>query len=152
MDLSPITPSLFVGAQPAPQAATELAALGVKLIISMRAESRPPEVFTQPPFTALWLKTHDIIFLPIPIPTLMTGVQAALPVIQNGGRVLAHCAHGVHRGPALGAAILIGLGATAEDAMRLIREKRPAADPRAWHIQRQIRKFELAWQRQQSVP
>jgi hypothetical protein len=41
---------------------------------------------------------------------------------------------------------LIGLGSSAEDAMRLVKEKRPAADPGAWHIQRRIRKFEQRWQ------
>jgi hypothetical protein len=31
--------------------------------------------------------------------------------------------------------------------MDLILEKRPVADPRAWHIERQIRRFEKRWRR-----
>jgi hypothetical protein len=41
--------------------------------------------------------------------------------------------------------ILIGLGMTAEDAMRLVVERRPVADPYAPHIERRIRAFEQDW-------
>ena len=37
------------------------------------------------------------------------------------------------------------LGHPADEAMQLISSKRQAADPYAWHIQRQIRRFEAHW-------
>ncbi len=148
MDISRITDYLFVGGQPSAGEAGQLAELGIELVINMRANARPPAAFQRPPLSALWLKTHDFPLLFIPVEALMDGVRAALPVIERGGRVLAHCHHGRHRGPAMGAAILIARGRSAAEAMALIRARRPKADPQAWHIRRQIHKFEAAWQEQ----
>ncbi len=145
MDISQIADSLFVGGQPNPAHVDALSELGVRLIISMRGEVRPPRVFEHPPFQVLWLRTFDTLFTPIPIHKLMLGVRAALPVIGRGERVLAHCHHGRHRGVAMGAAILIAQGHTADEAVRLLRERRAAADPQAWHVRRQIMKFEKLW-------
>jgi hypothetical protein len=43
------------------------------------------------------------------------------------------------------ACILISRGMTAEEAMHLIKEGRPVADPHAPHIERRIRAFERDW-------
>jgi protein tyrosine phosphatase (PTP) superfamily phosphohydrolase (DUF442 family) len=145
MDISQITDYLYVGAQPEATHADRLRALGVRLIISMRGERRPPAALAQPPLSVVWLRTFDTFFTPIPIHKLMEGVRAALPVIQGGGRVLAHCHKGRHRGVAMAAAILIAMGHTAEDAMRLLRERRQMADPHIWYIRWQIMKFEKQW-------
>ena len=147
MDISPITDYLYLGAQPQAEQAEQLRQLGVRLIINMRAESRPPAAFAEPPLNVLWLKTYDIFLLPIPVHKLMEGVRAALPVIENGGRVFTHCHKGRHRSVAMAAAILIGKGYSAEAAMGLLRERRALADPQAWHIRRQIKKFEKQWRR-----
>ncbi len=149
MDISQITDYLYVGAQPSGQDAERLRALNVRLIISMAGNIRPPEALTQPPLSVLWLRTYDTIFTPIPIGKLMEGVQAALPVIQDGKGVLAHCREGRHRSVAMGAAILIAMGHSAEEAMQLLSVRRRKADPQAWHIRHQIKKFEKHWQ---SVP
>ena len=146
MDISQITDYLYVGAQPSAQDAEQLRALNVRLIISMAGTIHPPEVLTQPPLSVLWLRTYDTIFTPIPIGKLMKGVQAALPVIQGGGGVLAHCREGRHRSVAMGAAILIAMGHSAEEAMQLLSARRKKADPQAWHIRRQIKRFEKHWQ------
>jgi len=145
MDISQITDYLYVGAQPEAAHADDLRALGVRLIISMRGERRPPTAFAQPPLDVLWLKTFDTFFTPIPIHKLMQGVQAALPVIHSGGRVLTHCHRGRHRGVAMAAAILIAMGYSADEAMRLLRDRRAIAHPEAWYIRRQIQKFEKHW-------
>ncbi len=145
MDISQITDYLYVGAQPEAGHADELRALDVRLIISMRGERRPPAAFSQPPLRVLWLKTYDTFLTPIPIHEMMKGVRAALPVIQSGGRVLAHCHKGRHRGVAMAAAILIAMGYSADDAIRLLRERRAIAHPQAWYIRRQIKKFETHW-------
>lgn len=146
MDISQITNYLYVGAQPSAQDAEQLCALNVRLIISMAGTIRPPEALTQSPLSVLWLRTYDTIFTPIPIGKLMKGVQAALPVIQGGRSVLAHCREGRHRSVAMGAAILIAMGHSAEEAMQLLSARRKKADPQAWHIRRQIKKFEKHWQ------
>ncbi len=48
--------------------------------------------------------------------------------------------------------ILIAQGYTADDAMKLIIEQRPVADPHAPHIESRIRAFEKDWSRSQGRP
>jgi predicted protein tyrosine phosphatase len=145
MDISLITPYLFVGAQPAVAHAADLCALNIGLVINMRAEARPHAAFNQAPLRSLWLRTYDVFFLPIPVQTLSEGVRTALPVIEQGQAVLVHCHRGRHRSVALAAAILIAHGHSAAEAMRLLRQQRAVADPGAWHIRRQIVAFERQW-------
>jgi len=145
MDISPITPYLYVGAQPDIAHAPDLCALGIGLVISMRAENRPHLVFNQAPLGSVWLRTYDVFFLPIPVSTLAQGVRAALPVIEQGKAVLVHCQRGRHRSVAQAAAILIAHGHTAPDAMRLLRQQRAVADPHIWYIRSQIEKFASEW-------
>ena len=151
MDISLITDHLLVGAQPETAHAEELGALNIGLIINMRGELRPDPVYGAPPFSSLWLRTYDFFLTPIRMSTLAQGTQAALAVIGRGQRVLVHCQRGRHRSVAMAAAILIAQGYTARDAMRLISEKRPVADPQAWHIRRQIEKFERYWQKRKTA-
>jgi len=145
MDISQIANYLYVGGLPRAEDAETLQALNVRLVISMAGNIRPDEVLTQQPFKLLWLRAYDTIFTPIPIDLLMEGVRAALPVIQDGGCVYAHCAAGRHRGVAMGAAILIAMGHSAQDAMQLLRARRRIADPYIWYIQRRIKLFEKQW-------
>ena len=56
----------------------------------------------------------------MPISTLQRGVEAALPVIHDGYRVLVHCRAGVHRSVAMACCVLIGMGHSAEEAMQLV--------------------------------
>jgi len=144
---SQITDYLYISSWPRPENAGEIAGLGVRLVLSMHW-TRPSEVFDRPPMQLLLLPTFDSPLFPIPIKTLNKGVQAALPVIHDGGVVLTHCVAGVHRSVAQAACVLIGMGCSADDAMQLIKEKRAVADPNARHIRSRIRKFETYWQSQ----
>ncbi len=145
MNVSQITPYLFVGAEPKAVHFDELCARNVRLIISMIGAHRPPEAFAQPPCQLLWLETYDTLLTPIPIGRLLQGVQMALPVIQAGGSVLVYCRQGRHRSVAMAAAILIAMGHRADEAMHLLRSRRRVADPHARHIRRQIFEFERRW-------
>ena len=144
MDISKITDQLYIAAHPKAEDASAIRDLNVRLILNM-IFIRPAKVYDQPPFRMLTLRTFDSIFLPIPISKLEKGVKAALPVIEAGNSVLVYCREGRHRSVAMAAAVLIGLGYSANQAMQLIKSKRAKADPYAWHIQRQIRKFEEVW-------
>lgn len=150
LDISPITDYLFVGAQPHARDAAQLHALGITLIISMRGSRGPAKALTQPPLSMLWLRSFDTPLTPIPPKRLLKGVQAALPVIEAGGKVLAHCAYGRHRSVVMAAAILIAQGRTADEAMQLLKARRALADPRAWYIRPQITRFEKYWRQQSS--
>ncbi len=148
MEYSTITPDLFIGNTPASKDYDHLRGLGVQLVINMRFEYRPRKDFHHAPISLLWLPTFDSPLIPIPLRALQRGVFAALETIQNGGKVYAHCAHGVHRGVTMGAAILIAQGYAAESAMKLIKEHRPKADPFAFYIRPRILKFARMWNEQ----
>lgn len=144
--VSRVTESLYVGALPRPQQATALEALGVRLIISLSFQ-RPPPVYYRAPFHVLRLTWPDSPLFPLPLALLERGARAALPEVDAGRSVLVHCRAGVHRSVAVAACILITEGRSADEAMRLIKEARPVADPYAWYIQRRIRLFADRWQR-----
>ena len=114
-------------------------------MINMRVEYRPRSDSHPTPLRLLWLPTFDSPLIPIPIKTLHRGAHAALETIQSGGKVYAHCAGGVHRGVAMGAAILIAQGYEAGSAMQLIKSKRVIADPHAFYIRPRILKFASQW-------
>ncbi len=147
MDISEITDYLYVSGQPAHTECEDLGALNVGLVINMRAESRPHAAFGQPPLSVLWLRTYDFFLTPISMGVLERGVRAAAPVIAQGQKVLVHCRHGRHRSVAMAAAIMIAQGYTAAAAMARLSAQRPSADPQAWHIRRQIERFEQHWRR-----
>jgi protein-tyrosine phosphatase len=147
-DISKITEYLYISAWPRGEHVDEIVNLNVRLILSMHWR-RPSETLGRPPVRLLWLPTVDTPLTPIPIRTLHKGVEAALPVIRDGGSVLVHCVGGRHRSVAMASCVLIARGLTAEDAMALIKEKRLVADPYAWYIQWRIRKFERDWIRRE---
>lgn len=145
MNFSQITDALFIGDTPHREEYDYLRILGVRLIINMRFDRRPAVDQHQPPLDFLWLRTFDNPLLPIPIRSLMRGVCAALETIHEGGKVYAHCARGRHRGVAMGAAILIALGYNPDEAIRLIKLRRPVADPDVFYIRGRILRFAHAW-------
>ena len=65
----------------------------------------------------------------MPVFMLRRGAEAAQPVIRDGYAMLVHCRAGVHRSVAMACCILIGMSYSAEDAMKLVKEKRAVADP-----------------------
>jgi protein tyrosine phosphatase (PTP) superfamily phosphohydrolase (DUF442 family) len=150
MNASRITDYLYISTQIRREDLEAVRDLDVQLIINMIAFVRPSSALAELDVEVLWLGTFDFILLPIPLRSLTRGVEAALPVICRGGRVLVYCQAGRHRSVAMASAILIAMGYPAEEAMDLVVEKRPVADPRAWHIQRQIRRFEKRWHRRQA--
>ena len=145
MNFSKITDDLFIGTTPSKEDYNQLRNLGVKLVINMRVERWPRKDSHPNPLLLLWLPTFDSPLVPIPIKVLHRGVHVALKTIQNGGKVYAHCAGGVHRGVTMGACILIAQGYDPLAAMNLIKEKRFIADPFAFYIRPRILKFAKEW-------
>lgn len=137
---------MFIGDTPHMDDYDCLRDLGVRLVINMRFEKRPASDRHHPPLHFLWLPTVDSPGLVIPIRFLMRGVCAALETIRSGGKVYAHCARGRHRGVAMGAAILIALGYDPDQAMQLIKLRRPNADPDLFYIRSRILRFARQYQ------
>ena len=145
IDISKVTDYLYVGSRIVKEHADELKLLKFDLIISMIAQFAPDEVYTLAPFKTVWIKTYDSIFSPISINKLITGVEAALPVIEHKGKVLVFCMEGRHRSIAMAAAILIGMGNSSQEAIQLLMSARKVADPRIWYIRWRIQAFERYW-------
>jgi hypothetical protein len=146
MNYSYITDDLFIGDTPAVADYDLLRDLGVRLVINMRFGHGPAPDPGRPPLDLLWLRTFDTPLFPIPIRALQEGARAALETIRSGGKVYTHCAAGRHRGVAMGAAVLIAQGFGAYDAMRLIKARRPLADPCAFYIRSRILRFARRFQ------
>lgn len=147
MDFSEITDSLLIGTTPRTHDYPLLRELQVSLVINMRVERWPYPDLHEKPLRVLWLPTIDYPLFPIPIRALRRGVQAALKAVNAGGKVYVHCAKGVHRSVAMGAAVLIAQGQSPQDAMSLILERRQVADPHAWYIRRRILLFDKSWKK-----
>lgn len=133
MDYSEITHQLFIGTTPLKPDYPVLREMGVSLVINMRFERPPYPNSKAPMIKLLWLPTFDSTIMPIPFFALRRGVRAALNAFRKDEKVYTHCAKGVHRGVAMGAAILISLGYPPGRAMRLIKERRPGVQGRIPH-------------------
>jgi len=149
-DVSRITEQLFVGSLPSEDIVAEVRALGVELVISM-INARPLRGLTEPPFRLVRLPTLDFPLFPIPLRKLRTGVDAALPVLARGGRVLVYCRQGRHRSVVMACSILIATGMTADDAMATVMAGRAVADPHEFYIEPRIRAFERYWRNRQGT-
>lgn len=147
IDISKVTEYLYVGSRVGKEHADELKVLNFDLIISMIGQMPPDEIYTLPPFKTLWIKTYDTFVTPISVKKLQVGVEAALPVIENKGKVLIYCMQGRRRSVAMAAAILISMGLSSDQAIDLLTTARTIADPRRWYIRMQIRAFEKYWLR-----
>ncbi len=147
-DISRITDFLFISAFPGERHAEDLLARNVRLILSMHWIP-PGRTLRRPPLRVLWLPTIDSPLTPMPMWMLRRGVDEALPVIHAGHAVLAHCKAGVHRSVAMAASVLIAMGYSAEEAMAMIVDRRPVADPYVPYIRKRIQKFEAYWQKLQ---
>ena len=145
-DLSQITGYLYLSSLPKKKHVNHILALDIRLIITMTTY-RPSSVYRRPPLQFIHCPSLDTPFTPIPICILRRGVLAALPVIKQGKSVLVHCRSGVHRSVAMACCILIAKRYTAEDAMRLVTEKRDIADPYVPYIRKRIEKFEANWRK-----
>jgi protein-tyrosine phosphatase len=146
MDFSQITNDLFIGTTPTALDYDHLRDLGVQLVINMRFLRSPHPDLHPEALNFLWLRTIDSPIILIPIQKLVQGTLAALETIRNGGKVYSHCAKGRHRSVAMGAAILIAQGHPPDAAMRLIQQRRPAADPGMYYIRSRILHFARLWQ------
>ena len=145
IDYSLITDNLYVGQTPEVADYPLLAELGVRLVINMRVEQRPYPDPYQTGIQFLWIPVFDFPLFPIPLTSLARGVRAALPVLNANSSVYAHCAAGKHRGAAMGAAILIGRGYPPRDALELVKQQRPFADPQVWYIRWRVIRFASYW-------
>ena len=148
LDYSPITENLFIGAWPTKYHVETTKSLGVKLVISTILET-PDKELGQPPLSLVRVRASDLgPRLLFPTGQILKGVNAALPVLQAGDGVMVFCKAGKHRSATLTACILVGMGHSADEAMRMVQEARPQAEFKTAH-QKRIRSFEKDWRERQ---
>lgn len=144
-EYSQINDYLFIGTTPKSDDYGELRREGIDLVINMRFWTNPHPKVCIYGMNFLWLRSFDNPFIKIPMKNLVYGVKEAQKVIQNGGKVLSHCARGRHRSVAMGAAILISQGLGFKESIDLIKKGRPIVDPDLYYIKERILLFDELW-------
>lgn len=146
-EYSQITDQLFVAAWPVGENYSEIVDLGVRLVINMDWISPDPKL-GEAPLRLLTLETRDSPLTPMPMEKLWTGVRAAAEIMAAGDKVMVYCKGGVHRSVVMACCILIYQGYSADEAIRLVKQKRLVARPEDGHYRKVIEDFEVAWKKQ----
>ena len=140
LNMSWITTHLAVGGRIHPEDIKALAAAGVTHVVDTRSEySDDAEALAKEHIELLHLPTHDM--RPLTIEQMLQGAQWVEERMEQGGRVLIHCEHGVGRSALLTSAVLVYEGMHAQDALHLVQEKRWQAAPNHRQVRR-LREFE----------
>jgi protein-tyrosine phosphatase len=140
LNMSWITPHLAVGGRIHPEDIKELAAAGVTHVVDTRSEyCDDAGALAKEHIGFLHLPTDDM--RPLTIEQMLHGAQWVQERMEQGGRVLIHCEHGVGRSALLTSAVLVYEGMHAYDAMHLVQEKRWQAAPNHRQVKR-LREFE----------
>jgi protein-tyrosine phosphatase len=142
LNMSWVTEHLAVGGRVHPEDILALARAGVTHVIDTRSEHcDDPEAMTKGQIELLYLPTPDTY--PLTVAQLTEGAKWANERMQQGGRVLIHCEHGVGRSVLLTCAVLVYAGMSANDALLLVKQKRWQAGPNRRQIER-LKEFESA--------
>lgn len=142
LNMSWVTPNLAVGGRILPNDISALARVGVTGVVDTRAEHcDDAQALAREHIELLYLPTQDT--KPMTIEQMTRGAQWVNERMQQGGRVLVHCEHGVGRSVLLTCAVLVYGGMHAQDALQLVQQKRWQAAPNHSQVER-LRKFEAA--------
>ena len=142
LNMSWVTPNLAVGGRIRPEDIPAVARAGVTHVIDTRSEHKDDaQALAKEHIKLFYLPTRDTY--PLSPEQMMEGAQWAQQAMEQGGRVLIHCEHGVGRSVQLTCAVLIYEGMHAQDALELVQQKRWQAAPNHKQIV-QLRAFESA--------
>lgn len=144
LDYSQITENLYIGAWPTKYHREKIISLGVSLVIATILERIDKEL-DEPPLTLIHTRATDLgPRLIYPTGQLMKGVKPAVAAIQNGDKVMVFCKAGKHRSATMTACVLVGLGHTTDEAIKIVEAGRSEAEIKETHRET-IHKFEEAW-------
>ena len=146
-EYSQITDQLYVAAWPTGEDYEVLTELGVRLVINMDWVPAD-EKLSEPPLRVLTISEWDTPVTPMSMNNLWKGVNRAQEVFDEAGLVMMYCKGGIHRSVVMACCILISLGYSAEEAMTLVKARRPVADPYSKGAKSSILKFEEEWNAQ----
>ena len=133
MDITQITPSLYVGSNPSRTDALQIARAGITHVVDLRgeptangpAESEGSAKWAGTGVRYLYVPMRDN-GSPIPASKYATAVDAIESAIRAGGKVLVHCSAGQYRSPSVAYAYLRKTGIPADAAWALIARRRGA--------------------------
>ncbi len=145
-DITQITQNLYISEYPHKEHIKVIKELGINMVISM-TWIKIPKILESDSTIHVKVFAIDSFLTPIPMRSLFKGVEAALPLLNSGQKILVHCKRGVHRSVAMCACILIACGYSSSEAIALIKDKRKVAKPETWYIKRRIIDFEKEWLR-----
>jgi protein tyrosine phosphatase (PTP) superfamily phosphohydrolase (DUF442 family) len=140
LNMTWITTHLAVGGRVHLEDIKALAAAGVTHVVDTRSEHcDDAEALAKENIGLLHLPTDDT--RPLTIEQMLQGAQWVQERMEQGGRVLIHCEHGVGRSVQLTSAVLVYDGMHAQDALQLVQQKRWQAAPNHRQVRR-LREFE----------
>lgn len=149
LNLSWVHGHLAVGGRIRPEDVKALRLLGVTHVVDTRSEYCDDEqMLAKEGIALLHLPTPDTY--PLTVAQLRQGAAWAHDYIQDGGRVLIHCEHGVGRSVLLTCAVLVYGGMHAHDALMLVQQKRWQAAPNHRQIAR-LKEFETDLRQQRKA-
>ena len=127
LDADQITDNVWCGATLDVADMPILAAYAIRRVVNLETyENYPPEALK--PFGIDFIRIPILdIDHPLPDEMIKRIVAAIDEVVGRGERVYAHCTAGWQRSPAAVACYLVYTGMGAEQALSLVREKRPVA-------------------------
>jgi protein tyrosine phosphatase (PTP) superfamily phosphohydrolase (DUF442 family) len=142
LNMSWVTNHLAVGGRIRPEDIKPLRLLGITHVVDTRSEyCDDKQALAQEQIELLHLPTRDTF--PLTVDQLIQGAEWVQQRMNDGGRVLIHCEHGVGRSVLLTCAVLVYEGMHAQDALELIQRKRWQASPNQRQISR-LKEFESA--------
>jgi protein-tyrosine phosphatase len=142
LNMSWVTDHLAVGGRVHPEDIKAVAKVGITHIVDTRSEHRDDaQALAKERIELLYLPTDDS--RPFTIEQMLQGSQWVNERMDQGGRVLIHCEHGVGRSVLLTGAVLVYGGMHAQPALQLVQQKRWQAAPNHSQIRR-LREFESA--------
>ena len=128
LNMSWVTDNLAVGGRVRPGDIKVLALVGVTHVVDTRSEYCDDRAaLAREHIALLHLPAPDTY--PLTVEQLMEGASWVQQQLQQGGRVLIHCEHGVGRSVLLTCATLVYSGMHAHDALQLVQLKRWQASP-----------------------
>ncbi len=143
LNMSWVNDHLAVGGRVRPEDIHALRLVGVTHVVDTRSEyCDDAEALRREQIELLHLPTPDTY--PLSIEQLMQGATWASERMNQGGRVLIHCEHGVGRSVLLTCAVLVYQGMHASAALELVKQKRWQASPNQRQVAR-LREFELVY-------
>ena len=140
LNMSWVTDQLALGGRIRPADIRALARTGITHVVDTRSEyCDDAEALAKEHIELLHLPTADT--KPLTTEQMMQGAKWVHQRMEQGGRVLIHCEHGVGRSALLTCAVLVYDGMHAQDALLLVQQKRWQAAPNHKQIER-LREFE----------